>query len=1058
MSCYTDVKNVCLLGSGPILIGQACEFDYSGVQGILALQEENIRVVLVNSNPATIMTDSTLADATYIEPLTMEVVANILEKERCDAILATLGGQTALNLVMELHKAGVLERLNITLLGASIKSIQVAEDRQLFKEAMKSVGLPVLPSVIIKSDKDWETDTINFPLILRPSYTLGGTGTSIVYNKAEYIQGLKIALEASPIKEVLVERSVVGWKEFELEVMRDRADTVVVVCSIENIDGMGVHTGDSITVAPALTLTDKEYQILRNASATCLRKIGIETGGANVQFAVHPSTGEWVIIEMNPRVSRSSALASKATGFPIARLATKLALGYRLDELTNTITERTPASFEPALDYVVVKIPRFTFEKFSDTDDVLGTSMKSVGEVMAIGKCFEEAFLKAIRSLDIHEKGLTSSSSITKLDNDALINNLRIPNSKRIWVITEAIRRGFDTEIISYYTKWDPWFIDRLKTLVTMDINVLSEGTIDPNLLLPLKRLGFSDDSLNILREDRKKSGCLKQYRKIDTCAGEFFAATPYLYGSYSATLNEVPEKNRDSVIILGSGPIRIGQGIEFDSCCVQAIEGIKKSGKEAIMINCNPETVSTDWDMVDRLYLEPLTLEDILDIIDQEKPYGVIVQFGGQTPLKLSYKLSKEGINILGTPSKYIDIAEDRDKFSILVNKLNLREPVGSTVTSLEEALRLSRVMGFPLLMRPSYILGGRGIRTVYTEEDLETYWEKRTTDYPVLINRFLERAIEVDVDALSDGKDTVICGILEHIEEAGIHSGDSACTFPSMSLSTKILTEIKAATILLAKELKVVGLLNIQFAVRDELVYILEANPRASRTVPFTSKATGVPWATLAAQLCCGTSLASLNIHDGAPFGVSVKMPVFPFDRFPNVDPILGPEMLSTGEVMGIAGNFGEAYAKAAIAAGLKLPQHGAVFLSISDMDKPRIIPLAEYLIKLGFTILATNGTAKFLKANSIESEVVYKVSEFRPNAIDLMINGRIQLIVNTITGSSAHHDGMNIRKGAIEYHIPYITTIEGALAATKAITVLQNKKLTQYSLQEWRTQTVG
>jgi carbamoyl-phosphate synthase large subunit len=1061
----TDVANVCVLGAGPIRIGQACEFDYSGVQGVQALREEGLRVVLINSNPATIMTDPERADATYVEPITAEVAAAILEKEGCDALLPTLGGQTALNVAVELANAGVLDRLGVRLLGATVDAIRTAEDRERFREAMRRAGLPVLPSLTVTSlaRSEEAAETVGFPAILRPSFTLGGTGAAMVYNREEFARAIKGALAASPVGEVLVERSVEGWKEFELEVMRDVADTVVVVCSIENVDAMGVHTGDSITVAPALTLTDKEYQVLRDAAATCLKTVGVETGGANVQFAVHPENGEWAVIEMNPRVSRSSALASKATGFPIARIAAKLALGYRLDEITNAITGSTPASFEPALDYVVVKVPRFAFEKFPGAEDTLGTSMKSVGEVMAIGGTFEEALLKAVRSLELGRTGLAAPFTVASLDEEALASRLRVASPDRLWAVAEALRRGWEIERVSELSRWDPWFVRRVAGLVAAEAVIAERGAGDAEMLVAAKRLGFGDADLSRLlrkpeakvRERRRKAGAARLYRKVDTCAGEFAAATPYLYGGFG-TLDEVPGREKPAVVILGSGPVRIGQGIEFDACCVQAIAGLRAAGREAVMVNCNPETVSTDWDSADRLYFEPLTHEEVLDVCTREEAEGAVAQFGGQTPLKLARGLAAAGVKILGTSPDAIDLAEDREQFSSVINKLGLRQPAGEAVVTLADAKSSATRLGYPVLVRPSYVLGGRGMQAVYRDSELAAYWKREvlaTPEHPVLIDRFLERALEIDVDALSDGQSVVICGVLEHIEEAGIHSGDSSCVFPSVSLPLEITAEVRRIVRLLARELGVVGLLNLQLAVRDGLVYVLEANPRASRTVPFISKATGVPWAALAAQVCCGARLPELGVADGVPLGVAVKMPVFPFDRFPGVDPLPGPEMRSTGEVMGMADTFGEAYAKAAVGAGLALPLAGTVFLSVADADKPRATSLAARLEELGFALVATQGTAAALARAGITSRVVYKVSEGRPHAVDLMVNGEIQMVINTATGSRAHRDGVAIRRGALEHRIPYVATVAGAFAAGEAIAALRRGALEPRSLQTWQ-----
>ena len=1059
-----DLRSVCVLGAGPIRIGQACEFDYSGVQGVQALREEGLRVVLVNSNPATIMTDPERADATYVEPLTGAMVAAVLERERCDALLPTLGGQTALNVAVALADAGVLDRLGIRLLGASVDAIRTAEDRERFREAMRRAGLPVLPSVTVASlaGAAEAARQVGFPAILRPSFTLGGTGAAVVYNREEYDAAIRIALAASPVGEVLVERSVEGWKEFELEVVRDRADTVVVVCSIENLDAMGVHTGDSITVAPALTLTDKEYQVLRDAAAACLRTVGVETGGSNVQFAVNPADGEWAVIEMNPRVSRSSALASKATGFPIARVAAKLALGYRLDELANAITGTTPAAFEPALDYVVVKVPRFAFEKFPGARDALGTAMKSVGEAMAIGRTFDEALLKAVRSLELGRSGLAAPPALAAADDEELAGALGTPSSQRLWAVAEALRRGWSEERVARATRWDPWFVRRLADLVAREAAIAAAPALDPDTLLVAKTEGFADAELARLwcvgedevRESRTGRGIVRRYRKVDTCAGEFAADTPYLYGSFGSR-DEVPERQRPAVVILGSGPVRIGQGIEFDACCVQAIAGLRDAGYDAVMVNCNPETVSTDWDAADRLYFEPLTHEEVVDVVGRERPHGVLVQFGGQTPLRLARRLAAAGVPILGTSPEAIHLAEDRQAFAGVLERLGLRQPSGVTVTDLDGARAAAERLGYPVLVRPSYVLGGRGMETVHREAELVDYWRREVRaapEHPVLIDRFLEQAVEIDVDALADGEDVVICGVLEHVEEAGIHSGDSSCVLPAVSLSLEVSAEVRRIARLLARELGVVGLLNVQLAVKDGRVYVLEANPRASRTVPFISKATGVPWAALAARVCAGARLRDLGVGDGVPLGVAVKMPVFPFDRFPGVDPLPGPEMRSTGEVMGLAATFGEAYAKAALGAGLELPTGGALFLSLADADKPRAAAVAARFAELGFELLATSGTAAALGAAGLAAEVVAKVSEGRPHVVDLMVNRRIDLVVNTATGARAHRDGTAIRRGALEHRIPYVATVAGAFAAAEGIDALRRGALAPRPLQEW------
>ena len=1061
MGRRVDVSNVLIVGAGPIRIGQACEFDYSGVQGVTALKEEGLRVVLVNSNPATIMTDPERADATYIEPLTPEVVAAILEKERCDGLLPTLGGQTALNLAVELARSGELDRLGVRLLGANLLAIETAEDRERFREAMRRAGLPVLPSVTVRSVGEGEEALalVGLPAILRPSFTLGGEGAAVVYNREEFTPLLARALALSPAREVLVERSVEGWKEFELEVVRDWADTVLVVCSIENLDPMGVHTGDSITVAPALTLTDREYQRLRDAAATCLRTVGVETGGANVQFAVHPETGEWVVIEMNPRVSRSSALASKATGFPIARVAAKLALGYRLDEITNQITGTTPAAFEPALDYVVVKLPRFAFEKFPGVSDTLGTSMKSVGEAMAIGRSFQEALLKAVRSLERGWDDLLAPQPVADLDDEGLEGRLVLPNPDRLWAIAEAFRRGWELEKVQRLTHWDAFFLRRIQRLVAAERVLGAQVLEDGDLLPAAKRLGFADATLAKLRGTRPEELCQvrealgvhRVFRKVDTCAGEFAASTPYFYASFGQ-VDEFEASGKRCAVILGSGPVRIGQGIEFDACCVQAVAGLRAEGLEAVMVNCNPETVSTDWDTSDRLYFEPLHLEDVLAICQREKPEGVLMQFGGQTPLKLARELERLGVPILGTPPSAIHLAEDRERFAALVRRLGLRQPEGDTVSSLEEAQKVAKRLGYPVLLRPSYVLGGRGMQVVYTPRQLAEYWhrERRADpEHPVLVDRFLERAVELDVDLVADGEQVVICGVMEHVEEAGVHSGDSSCVLAAPSLSLELLAEVRRLSRQLALELGVVGLANLQLAIKDGDVYVLEANPRASRTVPFVSKATGVPWATVAARVCCGAKLRDLALGDGRPVGVAVKMPVFPFDRFPGADPLLGPEMRSTGEVMGLGTTFGEAFAKAALASGLRLPPGGNVFLSLADPDKPRARALASRFRELGFGLLATRGTAAVLREAGFAVSPVKKVSEGRPHAVDLMVNGEIQLVVNTAAGGTAHRDGQLIRRGSLEHRIPYVATIPGAFAVAEAIA---SSSFTLRPLQAW------
>ena len=1055
-------RSVCILGAGPIRIGQACEFDYSGVQGVKALKEEGCRVILVNSNPATVMTDVRLADRTYVEPLDLRTVTAVLEKERPEALIPTLGGQTALNLAVELEVSGVLDRLGIALLGASARSIRLAEDREAFRQAMESAGLPVLPARTVGSVEEGlaAAEEIGLPVILRPSFTLGGWGGGTAATVEELRDQLRRGLEASPAHTVLVEASVLGWKEFELEVMRDGAGTFVVVCSIENLDPMGVHTGDSITVAPAQTLTDREYQRLRDAARGVLDAVGVATGGANVQFAVDPRDGRFAVIEMNPRVSRSSALASKATGFPIARLAAKVALGRRLDDLLNDITRTTPASFEPALDYVVVKIPRFAFEKFPGASSRLGTSMKAVGEVAAMGRGFEEALLKAIRSLEIGRDSLEAPPALAGLDDGGLERRLGRPSPGRLWEVAEALRRGFDPARVQRITGIDPWFLRRIHGLVAAEA-VLGEAVGDPEALVAAKRLGFADAQLarlagtseDEIRRRRLDAGIVRVRRRVDTCAAEFAAQTPYLYGSFGDG-DELP-RTRRPVLILGGGPVRIGQGIEFDTCCVEAVAGLNAEGFEAVMVNCNPETVSTDYDAADRLHFDPLHREDVLDICAAERPVGVIVQLGGQTPLGLAADLEAAGVPVMGTGREAIDRAEDRGRFGELLAELRLAQPPGRVVTSTADALAVAAELGYPVLVRPSYVLGGRAMEIVYADEDLVDYLERAAAvdpDRPVLVDRYLERAVEVDVDAVADGRRVAICGILEHIEEAGVHSGDSAAVTPPVSLPLEIQAELRRQVRLLALALNVRGLMNVQFAIQEGHVFIIEANPRASRTVPFLARATGIPWAEIAARVCAGATLDELGIHDGIPAEVAVKLPVFPFERFPGVDPLPGPEMRSTGEVMGRGRTFGEAFAKAALAAGWKLPATGGVLLSLADRDKPRLPALASRWGELGFELLATEGTAAAMRSAGIPGvRAVAKVGQHDADIPSLLTRGEIALVINTTAGRRARRDAGSIRRAALEAGVPYLTTIPGAHAAAEAAATLARGELSVRALQE-------
>lgn len=1085
----TDIKKILLIGSGPIVIGQACEFDYSGTQACKALREEGYKIVLVNSNPATIMTDPEIADATYIEPLSSEILEMIIKKERPDAILPTMGGQTALNLAVELSESGFLDRYGVELIGAKLPAIKKAEDRELFKEAMRKIGLDVPKSAAITSMKDGLDiiEHIGFPAILRPAFTLGGTGGGIAYNIEEYRELLEKGLKLSPVHQVLVEESALGWKEYELEVMRDRKDNVVIICSIENFDAMGVHTGDSITIAPAQTLTDKEYQRMRDAAIDVIREIGVDTGGSNIQFALHPKTGRMIVIEMNPRVSRSSALASKATGFPIAKIAAKLAVGYTLDEIRNDITRETPASFEPTVDYVVTKIPRFTFEKFPEADATLTTQMKSVGEVMSIGRTFKESLQKALRSLEIGSAGFENIET----DIDEIKARLKTPNAERIWYIAQALRQGMGVDEIYELTWIDPWFLNNIKQIVEME-NRIKESAISSQqsaeMLKKAKEYGFSDKRIAELtgkteadiRRLRIELGIKPVYKLVDTCAAEFEAYTPYLYSTYErpyfslqpSALSpkiecEANPTDKKKVIILGSGPNRIGQGIEFDYCCVHAVFALKDLGYETIMVNCNPETVSTDYDTADRLYFEPLTIEDVLSIIEKEKPEGVIVQFGGQTPLKLAVPLEREGVNILGTSPDSIDRAEDRKRFKELLHKLDLKQPESGTAMSCEEAVAVADRIGYPVMVRPSYVLGGRAMEIVYNEISLTDYMKravKASPEHPILIDKYLEDAIEVDVDAISDGVNVIIGGVMEHIEEAGIHSGDSACSIPPYSLPSNIVDEIKRQAKALARELHVVGLMNVQFAVKTKEpvassqepeyeIFILEVNPRASRTIPYVSKATGIPLAKLAAKVMLGKTLKELGIVKERQIEhVAVKEAVFPFDRFPGVDVILGPEMKSTGEVMGIDKDFGLAYAKAQAASNNKIPTSGKIFISVKDKDKPHTVDIAKRLSEMGFQLIATRGTKQYLEDRGIDVDLINKVMEGRPHVVDMIKNREVNFIINTVTGAQAQKDSLSIRRSALQHNIPYTTTISGARAVLRAIEMLLKRELSIKSIQEY------
>ncbi|HEU4990177.1 MAG TPA: carbamoyl-phosphate synthase large subunit [Gemmatimonadaceae bacterium] len=1069
----TDIHRILVIGSGPIVIGQGAEFDYSGTQAAKALKEEGFEVVLVNSNPATIMTDPEVADRTYIEPVTPEFVELIIEREKPDALLPTMGGQTALNVAMALAESGVLEKHGVELIGAKQRAIAIAEDRKLFGEAMARIGLAVAKGGIATTFDEALAivEDTGFPAIIRPSFTLGGTGGGIAYNRDEFEDIVRRGLDESPTTQVLVERSVIGWKEFELEVMRDHADNVVIVCSIENIDPMGVHTGDSITCAPAMTLTDREYQVMRDAAVAIIREVGVEAGGCNIQFAVNPADGEMLVIEMNPRVSRSSALASKATGFPIARIGAKLAVGYRLEEIPNDITKTTPASFEPVLDYVVIKIPRFAFEKFPAANPYLTTQMKSVGEAMAIGRTFKEALQKGLRALETGRPGWsvaprTADDRLPDESEAALIGALRQPTPERIFQVKRAFLRGMTVDDVADLTRIDPWFLQQMYELVEAERWYAGLATVGAFEMRRMKRMGFSDRQLAALRgetEDAVRAhrwalGVRPSYKMVDTCAGEFPSETPYLYGCYDEE-TEAPKTGRKSVVILGSGPNRIGQGVEFDYCCVRAAIALRAQGYETIMINSNPETVSTDFDTSDKLYFEPLTLEDVLEIVEREQPEGVIVQLGGQTPLKLTRPLEAAGVTILGTSPDAIDIAEDRRRFEQVAREVGLTQPPNGTATSVDEALAAAERIGYPVLVRPSYVLGGRAMQIVYDPASLEQYFETAvhvSEERPVLIDRFLEDAFEVDVDAISDGTRVVIGGIMQHIEDAGIHSGDSACVLPPYLVTEHDVEVMREQTAAMARALGVVGLMNVQYAIKDGVVYVLEVNPRASRTIPFVSKAIGVPLASLAARVMLGESLDDVGFtEEVAPAYVSVKEAVFPFTKFPGTDPVLGPEMRSTGEVMGISDSFGASFAKAQLAAGNGLPLEGTILVTVNDSDKPTVTPIARRFQEMGFRLLATAGTARYLRHRGIAADPVFKVHEGRPNCHDLILNHDVQLLVNTPLGKHAQVDDYMLRQAAIRNHVAYTTTITAASAAGDAILAFRSRRPSVKSLQEWQAE---
>ncbi|MCH8216235.1 MAG: carbamoyl-phosphate synthase large subunit [Planctomycetes bacterium] len=1061
-----DIKKILIIGSGPIVIGQACEFDYSGAQACKVLRAEGYKVVLVNSNPATIMTDPEMADRTYIEPITADIVEKIIRKERPDSILPTLGGQTGLNTAVELAEKGVLEKYNVRMLGANLNSIRRAEERDKFKQIMEEIGLEVPQSGYAHTWEEAEAmiDLVGFPAIIRPSYTLGGTGGNVAYNMEEYKQFIKWALDLSPTRQVLVEESVMGWKEFELEVMRDCKDNVVIVCSIENLDPMGIHTGDSITVAPAQTLTDKEYQIMRDASLKIIRAIGVETGGSNIQFSVNPRNGKLYVIEMNPRVSRSSALASKATGFPIAKIASLLAVGYTLDEIPNDITKKTPACFEPTIDYCVTKWPRFNFEKFPKTKPELTIQMKSVGEAMAIGRTFKESLQKAIRSLEIDRYSFDNRHIKPNLSLKALKDKLRSNCWDKLWYVAEALRRKVTIDELYQITCIDPWFLHNIRDIVQLESRIQKVGALDnfkPALMRQAKGYGYSDRYLAekigveepVLRKHRQSLGVNPVYKRVDTCGAEFEANTPYLYSTYEEECEADPTEQR-KIVILGGGPNRIGQGIEFDYCCVHASFALAEIGVESIMVNCNPETVSTDYDTSDRLYFEPLTFEDVMNIIEKERPDGVIVQFGGQTPLKLAVALEKAGVPIIGTSPDSIDRAENRERFNQLVEKLNLRQPLSGTATTYEETQKIADRLGYPLLIRPSFVLGGRAMEIVHDASDLKACVEnaiEASGEHPILIDKFLDDATEFDVDAISDGTRVVIGGIMEHIEEAGVHSGDSACSLPPISVPAKIVKELGRQTKLLALELKVKGLINIQFAVKNDEIYILEVNPRASRTIPFVSKAIGVPLAKLAAKVMAGKTLKELGFTQQVQRDhYAVKEAIFPFLKFPGTDTLLGPEMLSTGEVMGIATDFGMAFAKAQIAVGNSLPLEGTILFSVKDADKGRTVELAGKLHRLGFRIVATQGTWAEITRHDIPAESALKITEGRPHIVDAIINGDFDLIVNTTVGKQSILDSFSIRRNALEKQIPYVTTIRAAAAVVQAIESIRSKTMGVKAIQ--------
>jgi carbamoyl-phosphate synthase large subunit len=1073
MAKRTDIQSILLIGSGPIVIGQACEFDYSGTQALKALKEEGYRVILVNSNPATIMTDPEFADRTYIEPITTDIAEKIIARERPQALLPTLGGQTALNLAIDLAEKGILDRYGVEMIGAKLESIKMAEDRDLFKEAMKRAGLDLPRSGYARSMRDAMRiqKRLSFPLIIRASRTLGGSGGNFAYGPEDFKDVVQAGMSISPVHEVLIEESVLGWKEFELEVMRDHKDNVVIICSIENFDPMGVHTGDSITVAPAQTLTDKEYQIMRDAALRVIREIGVDTGGSNIQFAVNPKDGRMVVIEMNPRVSRSSALASKATGFPIAKIAAKLAVGYTLDEIRNDITRETPACFEPTIDYVVVKIPRFTFEKFPQAKDLLTPQMKSVGEAMAIGRTFKESLQKAMRSLETGSFGFEPKVAFSDVNREESLRivgeKIRQPNAQRLWYLGDAYRLGMTTDEIYQLSAIDPWFLEKVREIIAGDGEIAaSKGKLSElgaNTLRAWKQAGFADARIAKLvessevevRKARKDQGVEAVFNSVDTCGAEFQAFTPYLYSTYEGEDESKPTE-RKKIMILGGGPNRIGQGIEFDYCCVHAAFALREEGYETIMVNCNPETVSTDYDTSDKLYFEPLTMEEVMNIVDREKPDGVIVQFGGQTPLKLALPLERAGVPIIGTSPDSIDLAEDRERFAELLKRLDIKQPDNGIARSYDEAFKIAERLGYPVLVRPSYVLGGRAMQIVYDGDALKnymTYAVLASPEHPVLIDKFLDDAIEIDVDALGDGKDCVIGGIMEHIERAGVHSGDSACSLPPKSIGQETQNEIRRHTISLAKALNVRGLMNVQFAVQGENVFVLEVNPRASRTVPFVSKATGVPLAKMAARVMVGNKLKELGLdHEVLPKHVSVKEAVFPFNKFPGVDTLLGPEMKSTGEVMGIDSSFGIAFAKAQLGGGMRLPKGGRVFISVRDEDKLSVTRIAKKLHSNGFKIVATRGTAAYLDRNGIPSEVVKKIQEGSPNIGDQIKNGEVAMVINTPEDARSHADSYNIRRCALDYQVPYFTTIAGAEAAAEGIEYLKEREFDVKALQDY------